>query len=184
MIKDILKSQLSIMGLVTLIGFPLLAWPLLYFQGISWASLFEFKANLFTHIPLYLSLGIGFGILMIWLSEKPFFESGLAPIKDRLNDLNLTTFHVFFLAIAAGVGEEIFFRGAIQPLEGVWSTSIIFVVIHGYFSFKNKAINLLAILLTGFIICVGFAAKNESLFLAMAAHFSYDLVLLFYYKNN
>ncbi|MFD1552207.1 hypothetical protein DNU06_00080 [Putridiphycobacter roseus] len=184
MIKDVLKSQLTVMGLITLIGFPLLAWPLLYFQNISWRSLFEIAPEDYFQIPLYLSIGIGFGIWMIWLSEKPYFEKGLGPIKDRFTDLNLTTFHVFFLAIAAGVGEEVFFRGAIQPYEGVWSTAIIFVAIHGYFSFQYRTINLLAIFLTAFIVLIGFAAKNESLWLAVAAHFSYDLVLLFYYKNN
>jgi membrane protease YdiL (CAAX protease family) len=103
----------------------------------------------------------------------------------------LNTFYVIFLSVCAGVGEEIFFRGALQPLLifftnmhiGIWVTAIFFVAIHGYFSIKNKRVNIFAALLTLFIGLLGWASNEYTLWLAIAAHFSYDLVLLFYYKK-
>ena len=36
----------------------------------------------------------------------------------------------FYLALLSGVGEEIFFRGALQPYLGLWGTSILFGLVH------------------------------------------------------
>jgi len=135
-------------------------------------------------IPISLSIGIVFGLFVIWLTELNYFEKSMSKYKNMLDGYNLNTFYVFFLSICAGVGEEIFFRGTIQPLIGIWATAIFFVAIHGYFSFKNFRINIFAILLTLFIALLGWGAKTYSLWLAIAAHFSYDLVLLFYYKRS
>ncbi len=133
-------------------------------------------------IPLFLSIGIIFGLFVIWLTELDYFEKSMEKYKNLLEDYKLTFFYVFFLSICAGVGEEIFFRGIIQPVFGIWITAFFFVAIHGYFSIKNRRINVFALLLTCFIALIGWSAKEYSIWLAISAHFSYDLVLLFYYK--
>lgn len=37
---------------------------------------------------------------------------------------------ILLLAVMAGLGEEMFFRGAMQPLLGVWATALIFAAVH------------------------------------------------------
>ena len=177
------KIPLWIMGAITLIGFPLVAWPLLWFQDIPWISLIHFDISALGSIFIMLAIGLLFGLFIIFLTEIPYFDNALSHIKNRLANFKLNTFFVFFLSIAAGIGEEVFFRGALQPLIGIYFTSLIFVAIHGYFSFKNMAINLFGGLLFIFICLLGFMASKYSIWHAIAAHFSYDLVLLFYYKN-
>jgi len=176
------------MGLVTLLIFPLLAWGLTLilsnFIKISPIHLLKVNTSVFFMISLFLSVGILFGLFVIWLTELNYFEKSMSKYKDLLSHYKLTTFYVIFLSICAGVGEEIFFRGFLQPLIGVWLTAIFFVLIHGYFSIKNQRINLFAILLTLFIVIIGYGAQNYSIWVAIAAHFSYDLILLFYYKKN
>ncbi|MFK8038416.1 MAG: CPBP family glutamic-type intramembrane protease [Crocinitomicaceae bacterium] len=175
---------LWLMSLVTLFGFPLLAWPLMWYQDISWSSIFHLSKKVWFYLPLSLSLGIFFGLIMIYLTELQFFDKALSSIRNRLKNIKLTTFFVVTLSICAGVGEEIFFRAALQPLLGVWLTSLIFVSIHGYFSLKNSWLNLFGLLLFLFIVFIGWLAKEYSLWIAILAHFSYDLVLLFYYKKE
>ncbi len=178
------KWALWIMGLATLILFPLLAYPILYFQEISLMSLFKISSEQVYLIPIFIAVGILFGLIVIWFTELNYFENALAPIKSRLDQFKITTLVAFFLSICAGFGEEVFFRGALQPLIGNIPTALFFVAIHGYFSIKNLRLNFFGILLTFFIIFLGWAAKEYNLWLAISAHFSYDLVLLFYYKSQ
>lgn len=44
--------------------------------------------------------------------------------------LDLRGWNPLWIAMAAGIGEELLFRGALQPLLGIWVTSIVFVLVH------------------------------------------------------
>jgi membrane protease YdiL (CAAX protease family) len=190
------KYTLFWMGMATLVAFPLVAFVLLVFLPasfhLSFIEMFELTWRDIKLIPIFLSAGISFGLFVIWLTELDYFEKSLAKYRNLLDNYKLTTFHVIFLSICAGLGEEVFFRGAMQPLINVFLnhwyaiaiTAVFFVAIHGYFSFKNKRVNLFAVLLTLFIVLLGWSAHEYSLWLAIAGHFSYDLVLLFYYKEQ
>ncbi|MEX1001279.1 MAG: CPBP family intramembrane glutamic endopeptidase [Crocinitomicaceae bacterium] len=176
--------SLWILGVGTLIIFPLLAWPFWYFSDTSISEVFHIQQKELYSIPTFLSAGILFGLLMIWLTELPYFEKALSRYKNLLSNFKINRFHVIFLSICAGVGEEIFFRGALQPLLGIVPTAIFFVAIHGYFSIKEHKVNLFALFLTLFIIFLGWGAREFSLWHAIAGHFSYDLVLLAYYRKT
>jgi len=165
-----------------LVGFPLLSFPIFYFFDLPYKHLLEIQSNHIYLIPIFLSIGIVFGLIVIWLTELEYFEKSMSKYKNRLQGHKITVFYAFFLSFCAGFGEEIFFRGALQPLMGVWVTSFFFVAIHGYFSFKNFRINVFALLLTLFIALLGWSSKEYSIILAISGHFSYDLVLLFYYR--
>jgi membrane protease YdiL (CAAX protease family) len=183
------------MGLSTLVAFPLIGWLMLYFLpeswGLSFLDMFNIESKHYYLLPVFLSIGITFGLFVIWMTELDYFEKSMGKYKNLLDNYSLNTFYVVFLSICAGLGEEIFFRGALQPLISFFSTvsiaisvtAIFFVAIHGYFSFKNKRVNIFAILLTLFIGLLGWGAYEYTLWLAISAHFSYDLVLLFYYKK-
>lgn len=175
-------SSLWFMGLSTLLAFPLLAWPVLYFTDRTFLSIFAIAHNQIFSIPLYLSAGILFGLFIIWLSELAFFEKALSDYKSILNNYKITRWNAFYLSVCAGVGEEIFFRGALQPLFGIWFTAIFFVAIHGYYSYKVWRKTVFGLLLTFFIALIGWAAREYSLWHAIAAHFSYDFVLLMYIR--
>jgi len=182
------KHILVFLGLGTLIVFPLLSWLLLFIipnsYGISFDTMFQINEIDYWLVPLFLSIGILFGLVVIWMTELDYFEKSMEKYKNLLGHYKLTLFHVFFLSICAGVGEEIFFRGVVQPVFGIWFTAFFFVIIHGYFSIKNKRINIFALLLTAFIALIGWSAKEYSIWLAIVTHFSYDLVLLFYFKHT
>lgn len=166
-----------------MIAFPLLAWLILFFANRSFFEIFTISLRQLYSIPTFISVGILFGLFVIWITELPYFDRSLSKYRNLLVDLKLTRFDAYFLSFCAGFGEEVFFRGAIQPFAGIWITSIFFVAIHGYFSRKNFAINIFAVGLTLFICLIGWAAQNFTLWHAIAAHFSYDLVLLMYHRR-
>jgi CAAX protease family protein len=179
-----LFSSLWILGLATLILFPLLAIPIWYFMDISLADVFVVELNELYSVPNFLSAGIFFGLIVIWMTELKYFEDSLAKYKNLLSNFKLSRLQVIFLSVCAGVGEEIFFRAAIQPVLGIIITAIIFVLIHGYYSRKEFKVNIFAFLLTLFIIFLGWAAEEFTIYHAIAGHFSYDLVLLAYYRKT
>jgi len=181
------KYTLVFLGLGTLITFPLLSWLLMFIIpdsfNVSFETMFHINESDYGLITLFLAIGIMFGLVVVWLAELTYFEKSMERYKNLLKGYKLSVFYVFFLSICAGVGEEIFFRGVIQPVFGIWLTALFFVAIHGYFSIKIKRINIFALLLTCFIALLGWSSKEYSIWLAIAGHFSYDLVLLFYYKK-
>lgn len=177
-------SSLWFLGIVTLTGFPLLAWPIIYLSDKDYTDIFLIKTRDLYTVPTFLSAGILFGLLVIWMTELPYFENALSKYKSLLSNFKINRFYAVFLSFCAGFGEEVFFRGAVQPLLGIWITAVLFVGIHGYFSFKNGKVNVFAGALVFFIALLGWACQEYSIWHAVAGHFSYDLVLLMYYRRT
>lgn len=82
--------------------------------------------------------------------------------------------HIFVIAAVVAFCEELLFRGALQPLIGIWGTSLVFTLIHFRY-LKRWA-------MTGYLFFVsmvlGWLAQwTGSLVASMAAHFTIDFVL-------
>lgn len=123
-------------------------------------------------------------VIVIFSTRKP-----VGPVLDDfsifriLKKTNFSWFDRVQVSIFAGVGEELLFRGAIQPLIGVWLTSIIFVAIHGYISFRTAGHILFTLLLFGLSMMLGYLYIHVGLVAAMAAHGVYDLLMLWWVKS-
>jgi len=78
-------------------------------------------------------LGGGAAVLIISLShsltERTRFGAELAQALARLLG-PLTTSQCWLLALVSGLGEELFFRGALQPAVGLWGASLLFGLAH------------------------------------------------------
>jgi membrane protease YdiL (CAAX protease family) len=87
--------------------------------------------------PLFLALspliGLGIGLAVVFLSRFAVhrfdwarrlhtdFRSILGPLTGR---------EILVLALASSVGEELLFRGALQPMVGVWTQAVVFALLH------------------------------------------------------
>jgi membrane protease YdiL (CAAX protease family) len=82
------------------------------------------------------------------------------------------------VALAAGIGEEVFFRGALDPVAGRWLTAAAFVALHGAFRIRDRGSIAFAAFL--YAASLGLSALNEwkGLECAIAAHAAYDLAML------
>jgi len=84
-------------------------------------------------LALSLALGATLGVVVVALT--PLFaertawaralEAELEPIAKALSGTDIA-----LVALLSGLSEELFFRGAMQPVLGIWITSIIFGALH------------------------------------------------------
>lgn len=131
-----------------------------------------------------LGIGVGAGIIA---AAIVYVVIGFRMISDILSDFTIFSalsnakFSLFDntqLAIFAGAGEELLFRGALQPLLGNAVTSIIFIGIHGYFKFRSAGHILFGIMMFGLSFMLGLLFEHAGLLAAMGAHAVYDVILL------
>ena len=81
--------------------------------------------------------------------------------------------HWLALAIGAGIGEGILFRGALRPVLGIWFTSILFAIVHVQYGFLTPATIVLFLL----SLILGFIRQRHNTTTAILIHFGYDLTL-------
>ena len=86
-----------------------------------------------THLMLGLGAGLGLGVAVVVASRAMvarlawartlygWFRQALGPLSDV---------QVLALALLSSVGEELFFRGAMQPAWGVLPATLVFAVLH------------------------------------------------------
>lgn len=78
----------------------------------------------------------------------------------------------FVVALAAGMGEEILFRGALQPVFGLWATSLLFAIAHVQYGITP-------VMLVVFVIglALGWIRERSNTSVAIFVHFGYNFVL-------
>jgi len=116
--------------LLVFVAMSMLALLLIYLQQSSVERIF--KAGQ----PPALQMGFGLAAgacsaLMAWVAYK-LQKSNVSTrsVVTSYSRLELSGFNPVLLALAAGFGEELLFRAALQPLLGVLLASLIFVVAH------------------------------------------------------
>lgn len=99
-----------------------------------------------------------------------------AELLENVNTLLLgdfdTVWEWFILALAAGVGEEILFRGALQPALGIGVTSILFALVHVQYGFT-----LILVFFILYGIVIGLVRRHFNTTTAIYIHVGYDFAL-------
>lgn len=112
------------------------------------------------------------------------FKSLPVRVESMVRDMKLTFWDCVFLSICAGVGEELLFRSGVQFYLGPIITSVVFVAIHGYLNPFNWRMSLYGLIVLPFIFLISYGFMEFGLWFAIAAHFSYDLVLFLSMSNE
>lgn len=134
--------------------------------------------------PLWLQvlIGISFGIVTAmagWqIVELPQMKKIKLFFAELIGPIKLSNSQIVFISICAGVGEELLFRGAIQPLLGIWITSILFVLLHGYLNPFNLPLTFYGIYMVFVIGVMGLMTEHIGILTAMIAHILIDVILL------
>lgn len=86
--------------------------------------------------PIQLIWGIGLGLLFTMALRALFtrvrwFDAYYRQMIDLASRLDLRGLNPLWFGLCAGAGEELLFRGAVQPLAGLWLTSVIFTALVG-----------------------------------------------------
>ncbi len=155
---------------------------ILLFHPKPYVSALLHGLPLFEQAVLGVAAG-GFYWLVIVLGSR-FATHGKTSqhIAASFSRLDLRGWNPLWMAIAAGVGEELLFRGALQPLLGIWVTSILFVLAHtrAYrFDALNRRVLLQSISIFAVSVALGCIYIYAGLVTAMIVHAGMDIVGLY-----
>lgn len=110
-------------------------------------------------------------LLTEWL--QPDAIESLDKSMEAITSGVTNPFVAIVLALSSGIGEEIFFRGALQPRMGMVLTAILFTFLHAQYGFTWV---LLGLFLIGMIF--GWLAKRYGTMAAVVAHVVYNLAVV------
>lgn len=113
-------------------------------------------------------------ISAIWIalvSQETYEEQTKA--SDALAESVSSIGLAFLLAATAAVGEEIAFRGALQPVFGLWPTAIVFTLSHAQYTLTPAWLIILGVAVT-----FGWLRERYGTGAAMIAHFFYNFIPL------
>lgn len=105
------------------------------------------------------------------VSEEEYKKQSEA--SEALADSVTTLGLAFLVAATAAVGEEIAFRGALQPVLGLWPTSIIFALTHSQYTLTPAWLIIFGVAL-GF----GWIRMRYNTTTAILTHFTYNFIPL------
>lgn len=173
------KKTIMLLALGTLLGFGGLGIGLVpYVRDMEIDVFFAGEERIWVQVFVGILIGIvtakaSWQIvgLPIMSKTKIFFTGLIQPLK-------LSNSQIIFISICAGVGEELFFRGAIQPMLGIWITSILFVLLHGYLNPFNLPLTYYGIYMVLVIGVLGLMTEHLGILTAMIAHTLIDIILL------
>ncbi|MCD4686883.1 MAG: CPBP family intramembrane metalloprotease [Anaerolineae bacterium] len=127
------------------------------------------------------SIGLTFALLagliifgVIWSSLVPedvYEEQNQA--SEALSQSVSSVGLAFAIAASAAIGEELAFRGALQPVLGLWPTAIVFALMHPQYTLIPAALIIFGVALT-----FGWVRQRYSTTVAILAHFWYNLIQL------
>lgn len=172
------NKKIIVLGLFTIIGFPLAAFVINYFfSSESFWDIFISKQGILYELIIGLILGVFEG-LIAWRIIKLKI---LQPVRDKyqgvIGSLRMNIGTIIMVSICAGVGEEILFRGILQSYFGIWITAVGFVAIHGYLNPLDWRISLYGSYMILAIVVIGYLHQYYGLTSAMLAHTMIDIVL-------
>lgn len=109
----------------------------------------------------------------VWNRMMPASQEGIEKLSEMMFGPIVGTglLGALTIGLAAGLGEETLFRGAMQPRFGIVLTSLLFAVIHTQYGVSLALVQILAI---GLIF--GFVRQRANTLTSMAAHASYNFI--------
>lgn len=108
----------------------------------------------------------------LWQQLNPEEVELLENINSQLLGGFDTVWEWFLLALAAAVGEELLFRGALQPVFGLWPTALLFAVAHIQYGLTPATAFLFVVGLV-----LGYLRRRYNTGVAIFVHFGYDFAL-------
>lgn len=178
------KNQLTFLSIFTLFGFSGIGYFILSFSDThSYAAIFVAESP-YVDIVYGLVGGSVLAALGLAVLQIPALKKVGEFYQQIFTKIHLTWPDILFYSFCAGVGEEILFRGAIQPFLGIWVTALLFVLLHGYISLKDLPKSIYGFFLVFVAAAFGYAFELMSIYTAMAAHFVYDVIMFSYLMRN
>ncbi|MCB2156038.1 CPBP family intramembrane metalloprotease [bacterium] len=134
-------------------------------------------------LAFQLPIGLGFGVVAAFVvsfseSVLPGMEGLQKVTRDIHRQVRPTILDMALVSLAAGWGEELLFRGAVQPVTGLWIAAALFALGHGVLTRLTWGRIAFTAFLFGAGVLLGLLYEWAGLAAAMMAHATYDFVVL------
>lgn len=180
--RNAMKFDIKVMmrlGLITLVGMSAIALVIDRFsETVDIASMIMLMKPLWMQLAVGTALGLIIGYAAYFLIGLSFMEPVREKYSNMFQEFDLSLSEIWFISFCAGVGEELLFRGALQPIFGIPVISVVFVAIHGYLDPRNWRLSVYGVFMVLMIAGIGLAAEKIGLLAAISAHMLIDVVLL------
>ncbi|QQS30840.1 MAG: CPBP family intramembrane metalloprotease [Sphingobacteriales bacterium] len=168
------------LSLATLVGFSALGMAVIWIFSLPSLNDLLFKTALKWQLIYGTGYGVSLALIAISVAESKALEESTRFFKGFIQNSDIKYLDAFFASVCAGIGEEMFFRGALQPFLGIWLTAIIFVAIHGYLSLKDMGIFLYGLLMVFMTAGFGYFTNWLGIISAMIAHAVFDAIIFWH----
>jgi membrane protease YdiL (CAAX protease family) len=179
--SDVQISSVSVLELVS----QAIALILIAFFGIGFLFERDFRSSLkrlgiqaIEPRDVWIALGVVVVIFIVTIAGgilTKVLQPGLEDqIQNNLGTMtqNLSSFSgALMLGISAGLGEEILFRGAIQPRYGLVFTSIVFALLHVQYGFSFTILSIF-----GVSLILGYLRQRINTSASIITHIVYDVI--------
>ncbi|MYM27289.1 CPBP family intramembrane metalloprotease [Duganella sp. CY15W] len=147
-----------------------------------------YLTTLLAGVPLSYQVLIGAAFLALyWSGTKIGYRymtksEAARSTAENYARLDLSGWNPLWISLAAGFGEELLFRGALQPLMGIYAAAALFTLAH-IRAYRFQQLNRKTLMQAGMLFFTGVAfgaiAQHIGLVAAMMIHASADIVGLY-----
>lgn len=181
------KLDITRLSLISGAVWMILGAIIIYFgQDRSVLDAFTDGAPIWIQLATGSGFGVLFGVMGVQLMKDPTLKEALSEyeIIKTLNELKLGKMQQISVSAVAGITEEFLFRAAIQPVIGIWLTSLIFVGVHGYIKITSVPKFLFTLFTFLLSMMLGYLYMSFGLYSAVMAHFIYDAIVLWKHSEE
>jgi hypothetical protein len=138
---------------------------------LRWPTVQDIVVGVGAGLGMYVGILIFAAIWSLFVSPESLAEQTSAARAVTQSFDTLAS--AFVLAAAVAVGEEVFFRGAIQPVFGILPSTVFFALLHTQYTLTPASIGIFGVALV-----LAFIGRRVSVTSAIIAHFIYNFVQL------
>ena len=178
------QRKLFLLGFFTLFGFGGIGLSILYFtESITPFTFFTSGKLLWQQLLSGTVFGISAAVAALGIVQTKWMTKEMTFFGELIEKMAPTYAHAVFYSFCAGVGEEILFRGGIQPYLGIWITSFLFILLHGYINPYNIDLTVYGIFMILISAGLGYLFEIYGILSSITAHFLFDLVMFISLKK-
>jgi membrane protease YdiL (CAAX protease family) len=178
------QRKLFLLGFFTLFGFGGIGLSILYFaESVTPIVFFTSGQLLWQQLLSGTVFGISAAVAALGIVQTNWMSKEMNFFGELIEKMAPTYAHAVFYSFCAGVGEEILFRGGIQPYLGIWVTSFFFILLHGYINPYNLALTVYGLFMVLVSAGLGYLFELYGILSSITAHFLFDLVMFIALKK-
>ncbi len=153
-------------------------WIIVGAQHRSLTSVLFGGTPIWVHLLSGGAMGLLIAAIAWWIIARAYMDKVRTKYVAIIGPMMPSLWSQWLISVCAGVGEELFFRGALQHWLGVPLTAIGFVALHGYLDPRDARISSYGFFLALAMIGLGAYANAYGLLGPIIAHMVIDIVLL------